>query len=212
MNPVRVGVIDYGRGNLRSVEKALLSQGAETVRLTGPEEVEKCAALVLPGVGAFGDCVRSLRSRELEVPLREWILADRPFLGICLGYQMLFESSEESPEETGLAIFSGRVKRFPSGLVPKIPHMGWNQLSLTTPAPVLSPLYADISEGSYVYFVHSYHPCPTDETLVTAWCDYGRPFAASIGRGRVQAVQFHPEKSQEVGLHLLRNFLATVRG
>jgi glutamine amidotransferase len=202
MTPL-VGVVDYGRGNLRSVTKALEATGAKIRLLPDPENMPDCDAVVLPGVGAFGDCAASLHARGFIEPLRTWLACDRPFLGICLGYQILFENSGESPGSAGLGFFSGEVKRFASEPGRKIPHMGWN--SLTPAAP--SPLFHSLATGTFVYFVHSFYPDPADAELVTAWCDYGGRFAAAVGRGNVQAVQFHPEKSQEAGLQMLRNFV-----
>lgn len=202
----RLGIVDYGRGNLRSVQKALEAVGAETCWLPDAAafERENPTAVVLPGVGSFGDCASNLESRGLVSVLREWLTASRPFLGICLGYQILFESSEESPGAKGLGYWPGKVRRFAPS-VGKIPHMGWNSLRPDAP----SPLFADWEDfpSPSVYFVHSYYPVPEDSALVTAWCDYGGEFAAAAGNGAVQAVQFHPEKSQATGLRLLKNFL-----
>ena len=199
-----IALIDYGSGNIRSVINALRHEGAD-VELTGdPARVAAADAVVLPGVGAFGDCVRGLQSRGLWEPLREWLAADRPFLGICVGYQMLFESSEETPDIRGFGFFPGRVKRFTApGL--KVPQIGWNQLDLTP-----HPLWHSLPENPHVYFVHSYFPVPDDASIVTSRSTYGETFAASAARGRVSAVQFHPEKSQAVGLRILRNFIASV--
>lgn len=204
---LRIAVIDYGSGNLRSVEKALQKAGAEPVRCAEAGQVDGCAAIVLPGVGSFGDCARSLDERGLAPLLREWLAADRPYLGICLGYQILFESSEESPEARGLGHWPGRVVKFAEAPGRKVPHMGWNSLSWANP----DPMFADLPDNPHVFFVHSYHPAPADESLVTAWCDYGLPFAAAAARGRVHGVQFHPEKSQKTGLHILENFVRNAR-
>lgn len=205
MAPV-VGIVDYGRGNLRSVDKALESLGARTELLPSPERFSECAAIVLPGVGSFGDCANSLASRGFMEPLRAWIREDRPFLGICLGYQVLFASSEESPGVEGLGIFPGSVRKFDPLPGRKIPHMGWNQLRFPRP----SPLFLDLPDDTFVYFVHSYYPVITDSSLVSSWCDYDGEFAAGLHAGRVQAVQFHPEKSQKAGLHMLANFLREI--
>ena len=199
----RVAVIDYGSGNLRSVEKALQKTGAEPVRCADAAAIGACQAIVLPGVGSFGDCARSLEERGLTPVLREWLAADRPYLGICLGYQILFESSEESSEARGLGHWPGRVVKFDEAPGRKGPHMGWNSLAWGSP----DPIYARVPEISYVFFVHSYYPAPDDKSLVTAWCNYGVEFAASAARGRVHGVQFHPEKSQDVGLRILENFV-----
>ena len=204
----RIAVIDYGSGNLRSVEKALQKAGAEPVRCENPEKIATCDAVVLPGVGSFGDCVRSLEERGITPVLREWLAADRPYLGICLGYQILFDSSEESPDARGLGHWPGKVVRFEESPGRKVPHMGWNNLSWGAK----DGLFDGIPDGAYVFFVHSFYPAPADETIVTAWCDYGVKFAAAAARGRVHGVQFHPEKSQEVGLRILENFVRQVRG
>jgi glutamine amidotransferase len=210
-----IALINYDRGNLRSVRKALEKAGASTDNGGGVELVSEPArlqepdvhAVVLPGVGAFGDAVRNLQSRGLWEPLREWIQADKPFLGICLGYQLLFESSEETPGIEGLGVFPGRVVRFPekteTGL--KVPHMGWNRLQLTQPQ---CPLWDGLPEGhTNVYFVHSYYPSPAEASLVSARAGYGLDFAAAIARGNIYATQFHPEKSQAVGIRMLENFV-----
>ena len=197
-----IGVVDYGSGNLRSVSKALEAAGASVCLVTKEDQLPTLDAVVVPGVGSFGDCAKNLRASGLWEPLVEWIKADRPYLGICLGYQLLFESSEETPGEKGLSVLEGRVMRFPASDL-KIPHMGWNTLNHTQ-----GPLYE--GSPSSFYFVHSYFPQPADGSLVSARCDYGGNFAASVSRGPLHGVQFHPEKSQANGLALLRNFLATL--
>lgn len=198
-------VLDYGMGNLRSVTKALEKLGGRAQVSSSPEELREAEKLVLPGVGAFGDGVSELRSRKLFDPLREVLLEGRPFLGICLGMQLLFEESEESPSVQGLGIFRGKVQRFRNSEL-KIPHMGWNEMKIQK-ADV--PLLKEIREGSYFYFVHSFYPVPQEESLVVATCEYGgEEFPAFVGKDRVWACQFHPEKSQEAGQQILRNFLA----
>jgi glutamine amidotransferase len=204
---LRLAMIDYGSGNLRSVEKALQHAGADVVRCESPELLGTCAAVVLPGVGSFGDCARSLDERGLARPLREWLAADRPYLGICLGYQILFQASEESPEARGLGHWPGRVVRFPARQNLKVPHMGWNKLEFRGRDPV----FAGLPDPAFVYFVHSYYPVPDDEALVTARSTHGIPFAAACRRGRVRGVQFHPEKSQATGLRMLANFVDELR-
>jgi glutamine amidotransferase len=200
----KLGVIDYGSGNLRSVCKALEAAGAMPTLVTGPSGLAGLDAIVVPGVGAFAHCAENLRATGLWNPVREWALSGRPYLGICLGYQLLFESSEESPGVEGLGVLKGRVVRFSdAGL--KVPHMGWNTLSKTS-----SPLYNGLSRDVSMYFVHSYYPMPADSSLVSAWSDYGVSFAAGVSSGALHAVQFHPEKSQSAGLALLRNFLSTL--
>jgi glutamine amidotransferase len=159
---------------------------------------------VLPGVGAFGDCVRNLRERQLWDPIKNWLDSGKPFLGICLGYQLLFESSEETPGVSGFGFFRGEVKRFhESGL--KIPHMGWNSLDRND-----HMLWNGLPQNPYVFFVHSYFPVPEDASIVTSRTTYGETFAASVARGNVAAVQFHPEKSQEIGLAILKNFIHSI--
>jgi imidazole glycerol-phosphate synthase subunit HisH len=203
----RVAMIDYGSGNLRSVEKALQHAGADVIRCDSPQLLDKCSAVVLPGVGSFGDCARSLQERGLTGPLRDWLAADRPYLGICLGYQILFEGSEESPEAPGLAHWAGEVVRFPGGPDLKVPHMGWNRLERRGG----DPFFDGLPDPSFVYFVHSYYPDPVDRNLVTAACTHGISFAAACRRGNVRGVQFHPEKSQSTGLRMLDNFVNELR-
>jgi len=201
-----IAIIDYGSGNLRSVSKALEREGADAVLVRSPEELEGARAVVLPGVGAFGDCARNLRERNLWEPIRRWIGKDKPFLGICLGYQLLFDSSEETPGETGFGFFRGKVRRFQTrGL--KIPHMGWNNLALAAPG---NPLWRGLTADPSVFFVHSYFPAPEDESIVTSRATYGETFAASAAAGNITGVQFHPEKSQAEGLAILGNFVASV--
>ncbi len=201
---MKVGLVDYGSGNLRSVGKALETSGAEVSLLKDAARLDGLDALVVPGVGSFGDCARNLRASGLWEPLLEWLKAGRPYLGICLGYQLLFESSEESPGVEGLGFLPGRVVRFtPRGL--KIPHMGWNTLS-----ELKGALYPEQAAAPSYYFVHSYFPVPADESLISARCEYGEIFAASISRGSIHATQFHPEKSQAAGLALMRNFLRSI--
>src|SRR5580658_9127499 len=204
----RVAVIDSGICNLRSVTKALEAVGASPVVVESPADLERSGAggLVLPGVGALRDCVGALRSSGLDATVREWIGADRPFLGVCLGMQALFEGSEEGGVK-GLGIFAGRVVRFRLAPPLKVPHMGWNTVRFVQRGTALQEGLAD--EGEAFYFVHSYHCVPEDRKLVLAECDYGAPFVAAIARGRLFATQFHPEKSQAKGLRIYRNFAAS---
>jgi imidazole glycerol-phosphate synthase subunit HisH len=200
-----IAVVDTGICNLRSVTKALETVGAAIQVVRSPAELTAASAsgLVLPGVGALRDCVASLRASGLDEQVRSWILADRPFLGVCLGMQALFDHSEEG-NVAGLGIFAGRVVRFrrPAGF--KIPHMGWNTVRFLQPA---SPLAQGLAaEGESFYFVHSFHCVPADPMFVLAECDYGGAFCAAISRGRCFATQFHPEKSQARGLQIYRNF------
>lgn len=196
-----IAVIDYGRGNLRSVVNALREAGASAELVSDPDGLQQARGVVLPGVGAFGDCADGLDQRGLRGPLLQWLSGGRPYLGICLGYQILFESSEESPGKPGLGFLKGRVVRFPKSEL-KVPHMGWNSLKLEP-----APCWKGLPDNPHVYFVHSYYPEPTDGSLISARCDYGVEFAAAIARGNLWATQFHPEKSQEVGLRILKNFL-----
>jgi glutamine amidotransferase len=203
---VKVGIIDYGAGNLRSVHKAVESVGVSAHLVTDPGQMEGIDALVLPGQGSFGDCVRHLVEQGLREPVRDWILADRPYFGICLGYQVLFSGSEESPGVAGLGVFPGDVVRFPVSDL-KVPHMGWNQID---PVDDEDPLWEALGADPHVYFVHSYYPRPALASDVACRTRYGGEFASGIRRGKVVATQFHPEKSQEVGLRLLRNFFTSV--
>ncbi|MDA7882435.1 imidazole glycerol phosphate synthase subunit HisH [Akkermansiaceae bacterium] len=201
---MKLGMIDYGRGNLRSVINACRALGHDPTLITKPEELEEFTHLIFPGQGAFGDCMDSLNRLGLADPLREWIEAGKPYFGICVGYQLLFESSEESPGTAGLGVFKGQVKRFTSPDI-KIPHMGWNAVELKNPD---SPFWKDLEEVPYFYFVHSYYPDGVDPDVVAATCTYGQEtFCAGIERGALLAVQYHPEKSQHEGLQLLKNFL-----
>ena len=204
MSGKKLGVIDYGSGNLRSVCKAIEAAGSTPSLVTDPSGLDSLDAIVVPGVGAFAHCAENLRATGLWNPVREWALSGRPYLGICLGYQLLFESSEESPGVEGLGVLKGRVVRFSDAAL-KVPHMGWNTLSKTS-GPLYNGLCGDVS----MYFVHSYYPVPADSSLVSAWSDYGVSFAAGVSSGALHAVQFHPEKSQSAGLALLRNFLSTL--
>ena len=204
-----IALLDYGSGNLRSVHKALLKTGA-TVRLVRhPGEIGDARGLVLPGVGAFDDCINALRKQELLEAAREFTQSGRPFRGIGVGYQALFERSEEFNScAAGLGLFGGRVVRFPESAGLKIPQIGWNQLAITQPD---CPLYRGVAEGSYVYFVHSFYPQPVDSTIVATQTDYGVTFVSSVWRDNVFATQFHPEKSQRVGLQILSNFVALTK-
>lgn len=204
MNPL-IAVIDNGICNLRSVTKALEAVGASPRVVRTPAEVAASGAsgLVLPGVGALRDCVASLRAAGLDTTVRDWIEADRPFLGVCLGMQALFEHSEEG-NVTGLGIFHGNVVRFRRPPEYKIPHMGWNTVRFVQPGSDLATGLAP--DGESFYFVHSFHCVPTDAALTLAACNYGGEFCAAIARGRCFATQFHPEKSQAKGLQIYRNF------
>jgi glutamine amidotransferase len=200
-----IALIDYDSGNLRSAQRALLKVGADVRVVRRPNELKEAAGVVLPGVGAFDDCVNAMQKQELLEAIKEYIKGGRPFLGICVGYQALFERSEEFNScAAGLNIFPGKVVRFPKQADLKVPQIGWNQLEIVRPE---CPLYQGIKPGSYVYFVHSYFPQPADRKIVATETTYGPAFASSVWRDNVYATQFHPEKSQETGLRLLKNFV-----
>jgi glutamine amidotransferase len=200
-----IALIDYGSGNLRSVHKALLKVGADVTIVRQPEELANARAVVLPGVGAFDDCIQALDRQGLLQASRQFIQSGRPFLGICVGYQALFEKSEEFNScAAGLSVFQGKVVRFAAEPGLKIPQIGWNQIDIVHAD---CPLYRGIPSGSYVYFVHSFYPKPADESIIATRTTYGQTFASSVWRGNLFATQFHPEKSQKVGLQLLRNFV-----
>ena len=195
-----IAVIDYGVGNLFSVSKAVEASGAE-VEVTGDaDRIRAAEKLILPGVGAFGDCMRNLRAAELDGVIVEEIERGKPLMGICVGLQILFEGSEESPEEPGLGVFKGRVRRIRAEHL-KIPHMGWNFIRTS------DGRFDGIGERPYFYFVHSYHAVPTDRSLIAATTDYGEELTAAVARDNIFAVQFHPEKSGDVGLQVLKNFM-----
>jgi glutamine amidotransferase len=201
-----IALIDYDSGNLRSVQKALLKVGAEVRVVKRPAEMADARAVVLPGVGAFDDCVNAMRNQDLLGAIKDFIQSGRPFLGICVGYQALFERSEEFNScAAGLGVFRGKVVRFSDKSGLKVPQIGWNQLNIVRPE---CPIFQGIPSGSYVYFVHSFFPKPDDATLPATETTYGETFASSVWRDNVYATQFHPEKSQAVGLRLLKNFAA----
>lgn len=199
-----IKIVDYGMGNLRSVQKAFEKLGTEAVICTQPTELAAAEKLVLPGVGAFRDAISELRRTELDKPILDHIASGRPFLGICLGLQLLFDVGFEDGEWEGLGVLAGKVVRFADQPDLKIPHMGWNTLELARPAPI----FKDIPNGSSFYFVHSYYVVPTDETVVAARTEHGTVFASAVSRGNLFATQFHPEKSQALGLRVLKNFAA----
>lgn len=206
-------VVDYGMGNLRSVSKALESLGASVSISSEPRDVAKARKLILPGVGAFPAAMRELSARGLIEPLKTALARGIPYLGICLGLQLLFDESDEGQGAKGLGILPGRVRRFVTNGTPsqKVPHMGWNQLiSRQHPADSTQqrcPILDGIPEGSYVYFVHSYYADPQDRGIVALEADYGVRFTAMVWRDTLYATQFHPEKSQAIGLRLLKNFV-----
>lgn len=195
-------IVDYGVGNLSSVEQACLRVGADAMVTADLGALGAARGVILPGVGAFGDGMASLRAAGWLPALQAWVAAGRPLLGICLGMQLLFEESEEMGHHHGLGFLAGRVRRFAHGL--KVPHVGWNQVHAVRPSPIL----AGVPDGSYAYFVHSYYVEPADEADVLATTNYGGHYASVIGRGSIYGLQFHPEKSQEVGLAILANFVS----
>jgi glutamine amidotransferase len=199
-----IKIVDYGMGNLRSVQKAFEKIGAEAAIVSRPAQAEGAEKLVLPGVGAFRDAIQELKRTELDRPVREHIAADKPFLGICLGLQLLFDVSYEDGQWEGLGILKGKVVRFADQPDLKIPHMGWNTLDFAKP----TRLFEGIPGGSSFYFVHSYHVVPADASVIAARTEHGTQFVSAVARNNLFATQFHPEKSQSLGLHLLRNFAA----
>lgn len=198
-----VAIIDYDAGNIKSVEKALHYLGEEAVITRDRDTILGADRVILPGVGAFGDAMEKLRTYELDKVIQEVVAQNTPFLGICLGLQLLFESSEESEGVEGLGILNGKVVRLPEESDLKIPHIGWNSLKYPNPGR----LFTGIAEDSYVYFVHSYYLQAKDPSIVTATTEYGTLIHASVEQGNVFACQFHPEKSSEVGMQILKNFL-----
>lgn len=202
---MKPGIIDYGGGNLQSVRNAVRVLGHEPVLVKSPADLADVDALVFPGQGAFADCMNALHSQGLAEPLRKWLADDRPFFGICIGYQVLFEGGEENPGVAGLGVLRGQVKRFPAEPGLKVPHMGWNNVQATHPD---NPAWAGLGKAPFFYFVHSYYPQPLDTDVIEGTTQYaGLDFAAAVQRGRMIATQFHPEKSQAAGLRLLGNFL-----
>lgn len=202
---MNVTLIDYGAGNLRSVANALRAIGIEPTIAAAPEDLENTTHLVLPGVGSFGDCMEQLANRRLLEPIRAWVTSGKHYLGICLGYQILFDSSEETPGIAGLGLVPGTVRRFTQTPALKIPHMGWNSV---VPRQPDTGNWAGLGAEPYFYYVHSYFPVPADPSVIAAKTSYGEDmFAAAIELPNLLACQFHPEKSQEAGLRLIRNFL-----
>jgi glutamine amidotransferase len=195
-----IAIIDYGMGNLRSVEKAFAFLGHQAAVSDDPQLIKRAKGIVLPGVGAFGDAMQELAQRGLKEPVIESLQDGKPFLGICLGYQLLFENSQESPGVKGLGVLKGKVIRFPESV--KVPHMGWNDVKFAKRHPILDGL----AEGTFYYFVHSYYVQPSDEQIVLTRTEYGLEFASGIAQENILAFQFHPEKSSSAGLRLLHNF------
>lgn len=204
-----IAIVDYGMGNLRSVEKALEKVGGKPLVTRDPEAVRSAQAVVLPGVGAFGACMENLRKYGLDKVVLDVIERGTPFFGICLGMQLLFEESEEFGPVHGLGVLPGRVVRFPASAERPVPHMGWNQIRVCAEVPHLR----NVADGSFVYFVHSYYVVPANGEVVATATEYGVEFASAVHWKNIFATQYHPEKSQRVGLALLRNFVeAVVRG
>ena len=197
-----IGIIDYDAGNLRSVEKALQYLGKETIVTRDPEQIRKADKVILPGVGAFGDAMKKLQEYHLDMLIREIADSGKPLLGICLGLQLLFEESEESPGVKGLGVLEGKIRRIPEGEGLKVPHIGWNSLHLEHNGR----LFRNIPENSYVYFVHSYYLEAKAPEIVKASTEYGVHIHASVEKNNLFACQFHPEKSSETGLQILKNF------
>ena len=198
----RIAIIDYQMGNLRSVQKGFEKVGHEAVITSDPAELTKAEKIVLPGVGAFGDAIAELRRRDLVNPIKDAISSGKPFLGICLGLQLLFDVGYENGEYEGLGILRGKCIRFDLPHEFKVPHMGWNRGTIKQQAPILK----DTADGTFFYFVHSYYVVPEDPSLIAIEADYGHPFCAAVWKDNLFATQFHPEKSQGEGLKLLRAF------
>ncbi len=200
-----IAIVDYGMGNLRSVQKAFEYIGAEAVLTSDRATIESARGLVFPGQGCYPDAMQQLNELGLVEVLRQWVRAGRPFLGVCLGHQLIFEESEEGGRVEGLGLMPGRVVRFSPGR--KIPHMGWNSIHKTE-AGKACPLLEGVKDGAYFYFVHSYYPIPEDGSLVAATTDYTDTFASVVWKERFFSTQFHPEKSQAAGLRVLENFIS----
>ena len=197
-----IAIIDYGAGNLQSVKKAFDFIGAESVITDNPEVINACDRVLLPGVGSFGDAMDSMAKNGLVETVKQNALSGKPFLGICLGLQLLFEESEESPGVKGLGIFKGKIKKFSPDMGLKIPHIGWNSLEIKQK----DTLFKDVPEDAYVYFVHSYYLHAEDENDIATVTNYGIDFHSAVGKNNIFATQFHPEKSGDVGLQILKNF------
>lgn len=206
-----IAIIDYDAGNMKSVEKAIQFLGEDALITRNRDEILKADGVILPGVGAFGDCMEKLHHYGLVEVIRDRVAMEKPFLGICLGLQLLFESSEESPGVEGLGVLQGKIVRLPADAGVKIPHIGWNNLQFPKERKSKGRLFEGIEENSYVYFVHSYYLQAKDPGIVTAVAEYGASIHASIEQGNVFACQFHPEKSSEVGLKILRNFISLTK-
>ncbi len=198
---MRLIIVDYGAGNLRSVARAVAHAGGQPLITSRPQDVMDAEALIVPGVGAAADTMRNLNQHGLVQPIRDYIACGRPFLGVCMGQQVLFDVSEEGGEHPCLGVLPGRVVRLPEGV--KVPHMGWNQVRIARSHPV----FDGIPDGSFFYFVHSYYPQPQDPSIVIGETDYGVTFPSVVARENIVATQFHPEKSGAMGLRMYENFL-----
>lgn len=198
--PKKMVIVDYGVGNFRNVQKAFQAVGAEVTISDQPQEITVADAIILPGVGAFGDAIDHVRNRQLEAPMVAAAEAGKPFFGICVGMQLLFETSHEMGHHTGLGLLPGRVTRFADTLT--VPHMGWNQIEPNYDHPLMQ----NIQSGDFAYFAHSYHCVPTNETDILAKTDYGTHFVCAVAHKNIYGIQFHPEKSQRIGLQILKNF------
>ena len=203
-----IAVIDYGMGNLRSVQKALEVAGGRTKVTSDPKDLKSCEKLVFPGVGAFGEAMKELKRLSLVEPIKDAIGEGKPFLGLCLGLQLLFEKSAEAPGVKGLGLLKGESKRFKfKGPGFKVPHMGWNSIEVANRKSQVTSMLNGVPRGSYMYFVHSYYVKPKDKKITLTTTDYGIDFVSGICKDNIYGFQFHPEKSQEVGLRILRNFV-----
>ena len=203
---MKLVIVDYGAGNLRSVARAVAHAGGQPLITSSGRDVERADALIVPGVGAAADTMANLKRHNMVAPIREYIASGRAFLGVCMGQQALFDVSEEGGEHPCLGVLTGRVMRLPDGL--KVPHMGWNRVRIVQPHPI----FENIPDGSYFYFVHSYYPRPDDAAIVIGETEYGVTFASVVGRDNVVATQFHPEKSGTTGLRMYENFLRLAAG
>jgi len=199
----KIGIIDYGMGNLGSVSNACKFLELDAEILTAPGQLDSCRAMILPGVGGFGDCMAHLVEHNFVGAIRDWIDSGKPFMGICLGLQVLFQGSEESPGVEGLGVFEGSVKRFDIAPKLKVPQIGWNAVNQVQPN---CPMFSGIDDKAYFYFVHSFYVAPADKSIVAGATDYGLNYCSAVWKDNVFAAQFHPEKSQAVGLQMLRNF------
>lgn len=199
-----IGVIDYGAGNLRSVCNSLKKLSVNSTLIRSPEDIKDISSIIFPGVGSFGDSSEQLKKQRLFDPIKSWLKEDRPFLGICIGFQMLFEKSDESPNSDGFGIIPGKVVRFPEENSLKVPHMGWNEIKFENSS---DPIWQGIKTSTHFYFVHSYYPEPLESNSVSSITSYGLEFASSVRCGNIFGTQFHPEKSQAAGLKLISNFL-----